>query len=491
MKRVVIVGGGISGLATAHSLMKLASEGNVPLDCTVVEQARSFGGKIVTNRQDGFVIEGGPDSFLAQKPRILALCDELGLTERLIRTSPTRGVSVLHRGRLIPLPEGLLLVAPTKLLPFARSPLFSWPGKLRMGLDVVIPPRRSDDDESVADFIRRRLGREALDRLAQPLMAGIHVADPERLSMQAAFPRLVAIERQHGSLIRGLGARAVPPSPRPDKPDRGNHGGPGFLSLKGGMGELAETLTARLGPALLLAGRPVAYVGAGRPAPGHPDAHDLPPYGVGLEDGTVLRADAVVLATPANVSANLVDALSPVLAAALRRIRYVSTATVSLGFRRRDVAWPATDSGFVVPRREGCAITACTWSSSKFDGRAPDGHVLLRAFVGGAEKERLVDLDEQTLVGTVRADLRRVLGIVAEPVVVDVFRWRGAIPQYDVGHLARVAAIERTLTPGLFLAGAAYHGVGVPDCVATAHETAERVARYLTDVEVPDLARRA
>lgn len=478
MKRVLIIGGGISGLATAYSLQRLSTETDLPIRGTVIERSNAFGGKITTYRQDGFVIEGGPDSFLAQKPYILALCNELGLADRLVPPQPIpRGTRVLHRGRLVAVPDGVMLVAPTKLWPFVKTPLFSWLGKLRMGMDLLIPPRRSDADESVASFIRRRLGSEALDRLAQPLMAGIHVADPERLSMQAAFPRLVLAECQHGGLIRGLRAQPKPgPAAKPGS-------GSGFLTLSGGMGELIDALTARLDPEMLCSGQEARRLEADRTA-------DQPRFRITLEDGTDLVADAVVLATPANVTAKLVSTLSPELASALGQIRYVSTATISLGYRRPEVQGLMQGSGFVVPRSEGRAITAVTWSSAKFADRAPADQILLRAFIGGDGKQQLVELDESALIQLVRTELQGILGIVGEPTIAKVFRWPEAIPQYDVGHIARISALEGLLPPGIFLVGAAYHGVGIPDCAITARETAQKVASYLTDAVTPSLAGR-
>jgi len=485
MTDIVVVGGGISGLAATYYVRMASAHGDPTLRCHLIEGDRKFGGKIATHRQGDFVIEGGPDSFLARKPAVLDLCRELGLADRLIGTTPGHGgTSVLSGGRLVKLPEGLTLIVPTRITPFLRSPLISWPGKLRMGLDLVIPPRRSLADESVAGFVRRRLGEEALRKIGQPLMAGIHVADPERLSLLATFPQFAEIERQHGSLIRGILTRS--------KQDRsGNDGrGPGavtesgglpappsspFLSFRDGMGELVDGLVNRIAPDTLIRGRRVVRLerldgAAGGLAPG---------YQIHLDDGSTISADAVVLATPASIAADLVAEFNPGLASDLRAIRYVSTATVSLGYRRGDIAQALGGSGFIVPRCENRQINACTWSSQKFVGRAPADHVLLRAFVGGFGRESLVDVDDDRLVRVVRAELQQILGVAAEPVVADLFRWRQGIPQYDVGHLERVAALERHRDPGLFLAGSAYHGAGVPDCIATARRVATEARAYL------------
>ena len=485
---VVIIGGGISGLAAAYSLDRQSRAIGMSLSRVVVEGAPRPGGKILTRRSEGFVLEGGPDSFLTRKPAALALCAELGLTDRLIAPRPTPvSTRILHRGRLLPLPEGTALIAPTRLWPFVRTPLLSWRGKARAAWDLVIPPRRCGEDESVGAFIRRRLGREFLEVIAEPLLGGIHAGDPERLSLHALFPALVELERRYGSLIRGsrvrskeahqpchAGRPAVVSLPvderRPVLP-------PAFVSFPSGMAELVEALVARLGTGSLILGRRVE--GIVRRAGGTA----CPRYEVVLDDHRRLAADAVVLATPAHVAADLVEPVDPALAGVLRRIRYVSTAVVSLGYRRADVPrpWgePEGGHGFVIPRREGRMINACTWSSAKFDGRAPSDRVLLRAFLGGARAEKVMELDDDRLVGLVRSELADLLGIVERPLIADVVRWPHGIPQYDVGHLERVAELERRRPVGLYLTGAAYHGVGVPDCIAAAQVTAAAVIRDL------------
>jgi oxygen-dependent protoporphyrinogen oxidase len=484
---VAIVGGGIAGLASAYYLQQKARQADLPLTYSLIESAPAFGGKISTDVQDGFVIEGGPDSFITQKPAALRLCRELGLGDRLVGTNDAqRKVYVLDGGQLRPLPDGVMLVIPTKFTPFALSPLISLPGKVRMGLDLFIPPRRDNSDESLADFIRRRLGQEALDKIAEPLMAGIHVADPERLSLQATFPRFIALEQKYGSLIKGMLAQKAR-SVR-------NHNGTGpklplFMTLRGGLRELVETLAARLEGELLPGTR---VVGLDRD-PGS-SASENGRYRLHLENDRTLLADAVILATPAYVAADMVELMHPALAAELRAIRYVSTATVSLGFRRAEFEHPLDGFGFVsararhprsAPRAEdkksrpssSTPLAACTWTSTKFSGRAPDEHVLVRGFVGGPRHEELVDLPDQTLVEGVREELRRVMGVHARPVVTRIYRWPQANPQYDVGHLERVGQIEALAAdlPDLYFTGSAYRGVGIPDCIEQGQNTAEAV----------------
>jgi oxygen-dependent protoporphyrinogen oxidase len=465
---VVIVGGGIAGLATAYRLR----QGDPSLQITLVERDPQLGGKIVTAEQDGFVIEGGPDSFLAQqKPWGLALARELGLSERLLFTNDDRrNIYLLRRKRLRRMPDGLMLIIPTRFLPFALSSLISLPGKLRMALDLFIPPRRDETDESLGDFIRRRLGQEALDVLAEPMMAGIHVAEAERLSLQATFPRFSAIERKYGSLIRGmLAARKARAKAPPGETSL-------FVTLQGGLRELVAALEEALDGVEILTGRSVT--GLERADGG---------YSVHLDDGDQRQADSVVLAIPAHPAADLLTPLYPSLADGLRAIRYVSTATVSLGYRREDMPHPLDGFGFVVPASEPCDILACTWTSTKFDHRAPDDTVLLRAFVGGPRGETLVAQDDATIIRTVRAEFRRILGIEAHPTVARVFRWREANPQYDVGHLEHVSALEALCPPGLFLTGSAYRGVGIPDCIRQGTETAAQVCAYLNaECDHPD-----
>jgi protoporphyrinogen/coproporphyrinogen III oxidase len=461
--RVAIIGGGIAGLATAYHLQEKARTSGRTLECSVIERDGRLGGKIVTNYRDGFVVEGGPDCFLTQKPWAVEMCRQLGLGDQLIGTNEaSRKVFILWKRKLHRLPDGVLLIIPTRFMPFALSPLISPLGKLRMGLDLVTPARSDDGDESVADFVRRRLGSEALDKIAEPLMGGIHVSDPERQSLLATFPRFRDTERKHGSLVRGMLAarRAHPPNGKSL---------PMFMTLKGGMQDLVSTLTGRMDGVRLLAGRSVASLR--RVDPGG--------YRLALDDGSHLDADQVVLAVPAHDAAKLASGLDGELAERLAAIRFVSTATVSLGYRRADISHSLDGFGFVIPSKEGRPITGCTWSSTKFDGRAAEGHVLVRCFLGGAIDEGPALLPEDEMVRLAREELRSLMGIEAEPVLTQVYRWRDGHPQYDVGHLERVAEIERLCAghPGLHLTGSSYRGVGIPDCIRNGGLTAEAVLR--------------
>lgn len=464
MKDAIIVGGGMAGLATAYFLQRGARD--LPLEYTLVERQPRFGGKVVSEHLDGFLVEGGPDSMFVGKPWGIDLCRELGLEDQLINANPgLRKVYVLWGGRLREMPEGILALVPTRFWPFVSSPLVSPLGKLRMGLEAFIPPRREDGDESLAHFVRRRLGEEALVKIAEPLLAGIYVADPERMSLKSTFPRFLELERRYGSLLRG--ALAARHSRRSNA--NGGNASP-FVTLRDGMEEMVEALVGRLDPSALLSGRRV--VSLTRRSAG---------FEVGLDDGRRLRGRSVVLATPAFVAAELIEPLDRSIAGSLREIRYISTATVSLGYRRSEFSHSLNGSGFVVARPEGRALTACTWSSSKFPGRAPEDRVLVRAFFGGPGLEEPVHLGDEDLLDLAASEIRQILGVTGEPVLARVHRWVRGNPQYDVGHLQRIEALEEDSKrlPGLFLAGSPYRGVGIPDCVRDGRRAAREVLAYL------------
>jgi oxygen-dependent protoporphyrinogen oxidase len=480
---VAIVGGGISGLATAYYLQQQAARAGQPLRYVLIERGAYPGGKLLTEEVHGFgdrpfVVEAGPDSFLTQKPWALQLARELGMEERLLGTNDDRRKTfVLHHGKPAPLPDGVLLIVPTRFRPFALSPLISPWGKLRMGMDLLIPPRRDDEDETLADFIRRRLGEEALDKIAEPLLSGIYNAEAERQSLLATFPRFREIEKRHGSLIRGmLAARHRSGSHGPASPS----GAPAkplsmFVSLRGGTQELATTLAARLTGDLRLN---TALEELTLAAPGSG-------YRLALSGGDTLIAQCVALATPAFVTADLVRELAPAAAGLLDAIRYVSTGTLSLGFRRAEVSHPLNGFGVVIPRSERRPINAITWSSTKFDHRAPDGYVLLRVFFGGSRHPEAVDRSDAELLATARSELAALLGITAEPVFHRLYRWRNATAQYDVGHLNHVAAIEQALPPGVYVTGSPYRGIGIPDCVHQGQMTAAQMWAALAAAPQP------
>ncbi len=466
---VVIVGGGIAGLSTAYYMQKEADNSGRALRYTLVESASRLGGKLLTEHIDGFTVEGGPDSFITQKPAGLKLVSELGIEDELIATQDkNKGVFVYQGGKLKSLPDGVMLIVPTEIMPFALSTLFTPWGKLRMGMDLLLPGRQDDGDETLADFILRRLGNEALDRLAEPLMAGIYNAEAEDQSIMATFPRFRAIEKKHGSLIRGmLAARRNRPAPAPSN---GAKPRTVFMSLRPGISALSEAIADALNGEIRT-GVSVQTIAALEQG-----------YRLNLSDGGRLLADAVVLATPAYVTANMVEAMRPDLADSLRRIRYVSTGTLSLAYRRADVAHDMKSFGLVIPRSEGRQINAITWTSSKWPYRAPDDAVLLRVFFGGSRHPEVFALPDDELLAVVKGEVVSIMGVTAEPMFSRIYRWQDASPQYDVGHLDRVSALEAACPPGFFLSGSAYRGVGIPDCIAQGEASARTVLQRLFSV---------
>jgi oxygen-dependent protoporphyrinogen oxidase len=452
---VAIIGGGIAGLSTAWYLQQPAQN----LQYVLLEASNRWGGHIRTEHVDDFVIEAGPDSFITQKPWGVQLARELGIEHRLLGTNDAmRQVYVLNRGKPTPLPDGVLLIVPTKFTPFALSPLISPLGKLRMGMDWFIPPKRDGADETLADFVRRRLGSEALDKIAEPLLSGIYNAEADKQSLLATFPRFRALEEQYGSLTRGMIA-----SRRNGHAQTSNNGKlPAFMTLRDGVEEMVRALVAQLRGDLRLS-KPVQHI-----------ARENKNFVLTTNDAMV-RAKNIVLATPAFVAADLLRDIAPNVARALQTIRYVSTGTLSLAYRLADLHRPLNGFGIVVPRSERRPINAITWSSCKFNHRAPAGFALLRVFFGGSRSPQTMELDDASLLDTVRDQLRELMGIESAPLFHRLYRWQRSNAQYDVGHLDRIAQLEQALPPGLYLTGSAYRGVGIPDCIKQSQETAKRI----------------
>ena len=457
--RVVVVGGGIAGLAAARRLEALVPD----VEVVLFEQDEALGGKLRTERIGGFVVEAAPDSFLSRKERGVGLCEELGLGAELIGRRPEHRGSFVRRGdELHPLPEGLTGLIPTSLDALETSELLSADGKARFAAEVDMPIAPGQDDESVAAFVSRRFGREAYEALVEPLMTGIYGGDGEQLSLRATFPQLRVVELEHGSVLRGLSSSAPPPGDRPP-----------FLSFRDGMGALVDALRAGFERTEVRTRCRAARVS--RSAAG---------YEVGLAAGEQIAADGVVLAAPAFVAAELVADLDRDLAEAHEEIPYASSVVVTLGFSRADVV-PLDGYGYVVPRAEGGDVLACTWSSQKWEQRAPEDAVLLRVYAGRFGGRDLTADSEEQLVALARDEIA-FLGVSAEPLVARVHRWPLGMPQYVLGHPERVARIEARLTehPGLAVAGAAYRGVGIPDCIASGESAAESVARALAGAGV-------
>ncbi len=466
MTNVAIIGGGISGLATAYFLQQYAGDS---IRITILESASRPGGRIISAHENGFVVEGGPDSFITYKTEATDLCRSLGLEDRLIGTNSTKHPTyVWSRDKLYPMPEGMMLMAPTMILPFLRSNLISWPGKLRMGMELFLPSRTTDEDESLASFVRRRLGAEALDKIAAPLMAGIYAADPETLSLQSTFPLFLEMEKKHGSLLRGMMLQKQAREKKAAQTDSSRAPASMFMTLRGGLQQMIDALVTKLHPGTLLLGRNVLAV-----------TRKGDRYRIDVNHGEQMLADEIIFSTPAYGTANLVQVVDSHLAAHLRMIRYVSTATVSLAFKRKEIPHPMDGFGFVVPHSEQRKITACSWSSKKFKDRAPEDDVLIRVFIGGARAEEIAERSEVALVELARQELRTTMGITATPIFAKAYRWHKANPQYEVGHQSLVSAIEDCVAQhsGLHLAGAAYHGAGIPDCIRSGITVAEAVAK--------------
>lgn len=494
-RRVAVVGGGVSGLAAAYELTKRAAAEESPAEVVLLEASARAGGTVRTERRAGFLLEGGPDSFISEKPEARELARELGLGPHLIETNEThRRAFVVRGGRLRPVPEGFQLLAPTRLWPFVTTDIFSWPGKLRVACELFVPRRAGvERDESLAEFVRRRFGREALERMAQPLVGGIYTADPELLSLRATMPRFLDMERDHGSVIRALvrarrraarqtklaGRAASDAGASRDAGAAGDGRGTSgaryslFLSLDGGLQMLTDRLAEALPPGALRTNTRVETLGF------DPGARA---WRLGLASGETIEADAVCLALPAYASAALLRQTDAALASELDAVPYASTATVNLAYRRADIPHPLDGFGFVAPHAERRRVIACTFASVKFAERAPAGHALLRAFVGGALQPEMFDLDEDAITAAVREDLRQLLGITAPPLFVQVSKWPRAMAQYTVGHLARIERVRARLAqfPSLRLAGNAYQGAGLPDCIRGGQTAAREILEAIT-----------
>jgi protoporphyrinogen/coproporphyrinogen III oxidase len=404
-KHFIVVGGGIAGLSAAYHLLENLTDETAPYKVTVLEADRRWGGKILTERQDGFVIEGGPDTFLATKPWGVALCRKLGIDGRLHGTNPKqKNTYVMRQGKLAALPDGLMMMVPSRFGPMIRSGLLSWPQKARMGLDFFMPARSLNGDESLGDFVSRRLGRAAYERLIEPLMSGIYAGDGDQLSLRATFPILIEMEQKHGGLIKG--ALAL-------RKQRAKHAHAGsgsrsiFLTPTSGLAEIVESLVAHLEGkgAELKNGAPVRSI---KRSPAG--------YWVEIEDGTILNADGLILAAPAFASGKMLAEVAPDLASQLCAIEYISTSTISMAFRLSDVPRTLDGYGYVIPRREQRKALACTWTSTKFPHRAPDGYALVRVFAGRAGQED-IPWDEAGLLALARDEVRQTLGITAEPIL--------------------------------------------------------------------------
>lgn len=458
--RVVIVGGGLSGLVTAMRLQKESDRHAVPLELSVIEASPRLGGNLSTEHHEGFVIDPGPDSWVSAKPEATELAQELGLGNELIETvAANRRVYLVHRGELVALPEGLVLGVPTRLGPVLRSPLLSPFGRARIALDLVLSRRPIDDDISIGELVAQRMGTEVVEALTEPLLAGIYADDAWSLSARSTFPKLIEFASRK-SLLRAARSAA---------PRRSGGALPSsFMSLRHGVGSLIDALEKNLPPGSIRRSVRACKVSK------VPDGHSGPKWAVTLDDGGLLLADRVVLALPSHSAAKLVESTLPSVGRALGAITWSSAATVFFAWKREVIPHAMNATGFIVPRRENRAVMAATWVSSKWPGRAPEGMALVRAFVGGARSEDSVKLSDGELTAMALDELSSIMGVRAKPQWSKVYRFIESAPQPRVGHAARVQAIQDTLGqhPGLYALGSWRDGAGIPDVIRGANVTA-------------------
>jgi oxygen-dependent protoporphyrinogen oxidase len=458
MKRIAIIGGGIAGLSAAFYLEK-ARRGGAALQWTLFEKSDRLGGVIQTEQRDGFVLEAGADSFLAAKPEATRLCQELGIGSELISSNAGRKTYILVKGKLVPIPLGLEFMVPTRVWPMATTPLFSFKTKLGMISVLLSSARKNAGDESVGEFVRRHFGQEMVDRVTEPLLAGVYGGDVESLSVRAVLPRFAEMEREHGSLVRAtLKAKAQSKSRPGAKPQ------PLFSSLKNGMQQMIDALVGALPQSSIRLQQQGITV---RPVQMNDDWQVE-------SSGVAERFQAVLLAVPAPSAAGFLRQFHPALIEGLARIQYTSSAAVALAYDR--VALPP-GHGFLVPRSERRKIMACTFVHKKFSHRAPEGKSMLRCFFSSSRMPDLLTHSDEALQQMARQDLKDVLGLTAEPIFARTFRWDRAMAQYETGHLARVAEMEKIIAsmPGFHIIGNSFHGIGVPDCIKSARQAVEQI----------------
>ena len=476
MKNVIVIGSGVAGLGAAFKLKRAADAGH-DVSYTVIEKDPRVGGKVATDTVEAaggtFIVDGGPDSYLTSKPAIPRIAGLTGIAHDTLPADESRKKTlILSRGKLFEMPDGVMMFAPTKFVPFATTGLFSWPGKVRMGWDLFVPkkqvPEGALNDETLESFIVRRMGRECLDRLAEPLVGGVHGSDPAVMSLAATFPNLLDMEQKHGSMLRGFLAsrKAVEEMKRKYPPQPGAKPRTFFTSFTGGMQELTDSMADAVGRENIVTG--TAVTGLKRADGG---------WTVTLSDGRALEADAVVVTTEGWAAAELMKQIDAEAAAALGEIQHSGSATVSVGFDTEDVGFDLDAFGVLCPIVEKRNLMAVTISSTKWPGRAPAGKTLLRGFVGGPHNQRIMDVPDEQLVDTVVADMRDILGLKAAPVFTRVYRWHSGMPQYTMGHLGRLGTIFGRLEtiPGLAVGGGAYTGVGLPNCIESGEAAVTKV----------------
>ncbi len=462
-QRIAIVGAGISGLAAAHRITELAPNCEIRL----FEQQDRLGGVLATVHEDGYQVELSADNFITTQPWGLDLVGRLGLKEQLVQTNPaSRRTFVMRKKRLYSLPDGFLMMAPTKMWPLAVTPVLSPLGKMRSALEYFLPPSKDDSDESMADFVRRRLGREVFERLVEPLVSGVYAADMEKLSVLATLPRFREMERNHGSLIRAMRKQMKAQRAAGKHVDQSGARYSMFVTLENGLSSLVDTLAGRLPEGTIRLGTAIEGV-----------AQQNGSWQVSIAGEQAEQFDAVILATPSHVAATMLKPIDEQLSSDLTSIEHEGTAIVTMAFEDSQVKHPMNGAGFVVPGIEGSPILAGSFSSQKYLHRAPDGKTLIRTFVGGARAPEMAEMPDEKLVPLVLGELRDVLGISGDPIYQITAHWPRTMPQYHVGHLDLVARINSHChaIPGLALAGNAYDGVGIPACIHSGEQAAERL----------------
>jgi oxygen-dependent protoporphyrinogen oxidase len=481
MKRIIIIGGGLAGLGAAYKITRAASEGR-DIEFILFEKDRRLGGKIFTeivpdpSGEGRFIVDGGPDCFLTEKPACHRIAKLTGIFDDELPTDDSRRRTwILSRGKLHQLPDGVMMFAPTKFIPFVTTGLFSWPGKIRMAIDLFIPPKKiapgEFNDETLESFVVRRMGRECLDRLAEPLVGGVHASDPRQMSLAATFPRLLEMEQKYGSLMKGFIAtrRKVEEMRRkyPVKP--GEKPRTFFTSFVNGMQQLTDSMAGAAGRERMRTGLSVSSL----------QRTSEDGWRASLSDGSFINGDAVIVATESWTAEPLVRPHDEAIADALATIPTSSSATVSIAFNESEVGFDINAFGVLCPLVEGRALMAATYSSTKWPGRAPEGKVLLRGFVGGPHNQEILKCSDEELVQTVLAEFRDILGLNpnAKPLFSRIFRWHLGMPQYALEHLDRIALIENRSAqiPGLALAGGCYRGVGVPNCIESGERAVSKV----------------
>ncbi|RFU62283.1 protoporphyrinogen oxidase [Bacillus sp. V59.32b] len=460
-QKIAVIGGGITGLASAFYLQKKAREENLPFDVVLIEASPRLGGKVQTAVRDGFVIEKGPDSFIARKASASRLAKEVGMEDKLV--SNTAGKSyVLVKGHLHPMPGGSIMGIPTEIGPFVTTGLFSPLGKLRAAADFVLPRSDKKGDQSLGEFFRRRLGNEVLENLIEPLLSGIYAGDIDRLSLMATFPQFYQVEQEHRSLIFGM-KKSTPKAPK-NASKKGN-----FLTFTTGLQSFIDAIEQHLMPGSVLKGVRVEDI-----------VKEGKQYKLDLNNGEVIYTDAIIASAPHQAISAMFSRYP--FFAPLKEMSATSVATVALAFEASAIKQDIDGTGFVVSRNSDYTITACTWTHKKWPHSTPDGKVLLRCYVGRAGDETIVDLSDEEIIKIVLEDLNKTMSITDKPDFSIVTRWKDSMPQYTVGHKQRIESVKKDVgdeLPGVFLAGGSFEGLGLPDCIDQAERAVEDVVQFL------------